>query len=141
MRIGRYLLSTKEQGMIYRPDCLKGIEVYIDADFAGEWDPDDPMNTESIYSRTGYVICYAGCPVYWRSKLQTEVALSTAEAEYMALLQALRATLLTLNLMKEINIIFPLYLPSPRFIIKVSTLITATSGPVVAVGPRGTRCN
>ena len=35
MRIGRYLLSMKEQGMIYRPDPSKGIEVYVDASFAG----------------------------------------------------------------------------------------------------------
>ena len=77
------------------------------------------MNPESIYSRTGYIIHYAGCPVYWQSTLQTEIALSTAEAEYMALSQALQETLPTSNLMKEINVIFPLYLPSPRFIIKV----------------------
>jgi hypothetical protein len=56
MRIGRSLLLTKEQGMIYRPDPSKGIEVYVDASFAGGWDPADPMNAESIYSRTGYVI-------------------------------------------------------------------------------------
>jgi hypothetical protein len=31
MRTGRYLLSTKGQGMIYRPDPSKGIKVYIDA--------------------------------------------------------------------------------------------------------------
>ena len=28
MRIGRYLLSTREKGMIYKPDSTKGIEVY-----------------------------------------------------------------------------------------------------------------
>jgi hypothetical protein len=56
MRIGPYLLSTKEQGMIYRPDPSKNIEVYVDANFAGGWDPADPMNAESIYSRTGYFI-------------------------------------------------------------------------------------
>ena len=28
---------------------------------------------------------YAGCPIHWVSKLQTEIALSTAEAEYIAL--------------------------------------------------------
>ncbi len=105
--------------MIYRP-ASKGIEVYMDADFAGGWDPVDPMNAESIYSRTGYVIQYAGFSVYWQSKLQTEIALSTTEAEYMVLSQALRETLPTSNLMKEINVIFPLYLPSPKFIIKVS---------------------
>jgi hypothetical protein len=77
------------------------------------------MNAESIYSRTGYVMQYAGCPVYWQRKLQTEIALSTAEADYMVLSQALRETLPTSNLMKKINVIFPLFLPSPKFIIKV----------------------
>jgi hypothetical protein len=119
MRISQYLLLTKGQCMIYRPDPSKGIEVYVDANFAGGLDPADPMNAESIYSRTDYVIQYAGSPVYWQSKLQTEIALSTAEAEYMALSQALMETLPTSNLMKEINFIFPLYLPSPKFIIKV----------------------
>ncbi len=94
-------------------------EVYVDANFAGGLDSVDPMNAESIYSRTGYVIQYASCPVYWQSKVQTEIALSTAEAEYMVLSQALWETLRTSNLMKEINVIFPLYLPSPKFIIKV----------------------
>jgi hypothetical protein len=37
----------------------------------------------------------------------------------MTLSQALRETLPTSNLMKEINVIFPLYLPSPKFIIKI----------------------
>jgi hypothetical protein len=77
------------------------------------------MNAEYIYSKTSYVIKYADCPVYWQSKLQTEIALSTAEAKYMALSQALMETLPSSNLMKEINVIFPLYLPSPKFIIKV----------------------
>jgi hypothetical protein len=35
MRIGRYPLSTKEKGMIYKPDSSKGIEVYVNADFVG----------------------------------------------------------------------------------------------------------
>jgi hypothetical protein len=34
MQISQYLLSTKGQGMIYRPDPSKGIEVYVDAKFA-----------------------------------------------------------------------------------------------------------
>ena len=104
--------------MTYKPDSLKGLEVYVDADFAGGWDPADPGNADNIYSRTGFVICHASCPIYWQSKLQTEIALSTAEAEYIALSQALRETPM-MNLMKEINNIFPLYLPKPKFVIKV----------------------
>jgi hypothetical protein len=119
MRNGHYLLSTKGQGIIYRQDSSKGIEVYVDANFAGGWNPGDAMNADIFYSRTGYVIRYAGCPIYWQSKLQSKIALSTAEAEYISLSQALRETLPMTNLMKEINVIFPLYLPLPRFVIKV----------------------
>jgi hypothetical protein len=38
-----------------------------------------------VRSRTGYVICLANGPVLWKSKLKTEIALSTMEAEYVAL--------------------------------------------------------
>ena len=52
MQIGRYLLSTKEKGMIYHPDSDRGIEVFVDANFAGGWDPEDALNADSVYSRT-----------------------------------------------------------------------------------------
>jgi hypothetical protein len=87
--------------------------------FAGGWDPGDAMNADNVYSHTGYVIQYAGCPIYWQSKLKTEIALSTTEAEHIVLSQALRETLPMTSLMKEINVIFPLYSPSTRFVIKV----------------------
>ncbi len=119
MRIGWYLLSTCEKGMRYKADSSKGLEVYVDADFAGGWDPADPGNADNIHSRTRFVIRYASCPIFWQRKLQTEIAISTAEAEYIALSQALRETIPMMNLMKEINVIFPLYLPQPKFVIKV----------------------
>ena len=34
-RIGKYLLSNKNKGLIITPDRSRGIEVYVDADFAG----------------------------------------------------------------------------------------------------------
>ncbi len=64
-----------------KPDAQRAIEVFVHADFAGGWDPADAMNAESVYSRTGYVILCAGCPIFWHSKLQTEIALPTVEAE------------------------------------------------------------
>ncbi len=105
--------------MIYRTDLAKGLEVFVDANFAGGWDPEEAENTDNVYSHTGFVICYAGCPMFWQSKLQIEIALSTAEAEYIALMQALRKTLPMTNLMREMNVIFPLYLPKPKFALKV----------------------
>jgi hypothetical protein len=122
MRIGKYFLSTKEKGMIYHPDSDRGIEVFVDADFAGGWNPEDALNADNVYSRTGYVICYTGCPIFWQSKLQTEIALSTAEAEYIALSQALRETIPMTNLMREMNVIFPLYLPQPKFVLSRSRI-------------------
>ncbi len=38
--IGRYLAGTKNKGIIMKPDQSKGFEVYVDAPFVGDWDPD-----------------------------------------------------------------------------------------------------
>ncbi len=46
MQIGRYLLSTKEKGMTYTLDSTRGIEVYVDADFAGGWNPENATNAD-----------------------------------------------------------------------------------------------
>ena len=34
-RIARYLLSTKDQGILFEPDLKAGLDCYVDADFAG----------------------------------------------------------------------------------------------------------
>ena len=56
---------------------------------------------------------YTGCPIHFVSKLQTEIAISTAEAEYIALSQALREVIPLMNLMEEINTTFPVLLGAP----------------------------
>jgi len=90
MRIRRYLCDNCERGITYKVDRSKGIEVYVDADFAGGWSCADSDNADNVLSRTGFVICYANCPLIWWSKLLTEIALSSAEAEYIAMSHALR---------------------------------------------------
>ena len=112
MRIGRYLLNSPDKGIVYKVDKTKGLEVYVDADFGGNWANADANNVDSVLSRTGFVICYANCPIVWCSKLQTEIALSTAEAEYIALSHALQEAIPLQSLTKEINCIFPLYIPT-----------------------------
>ena len=54
-------------------------------------------------SRSGYVILLAGCPIIWASKLQSQIALSTTEAEYIALSMSLRDTIPVMNLLKELK--------------------------------------
>jgi hypothetical protein len=61
------------------------LDCYPNTDFAGLWNRDNKYDTHCVRSRTGYVICLSDCPVLWISKLQTEIALSTMEAEYVML--------------------------------------------------------
>ena len=75
----------------------------MDADFAGGWTKDYGDEVSSVFSRTGYVIKYGNCPIVWLSKLQTEVALSTTEAEYIALSQAMRNVIPIMQLLEEIQ--------------------------------------
>ena len=47
-----------DKGTIYLPNTNKGIEVYVDADFAGNWDKEDSKITNTARSRHGFVISY-----------------------------------------------------------------------------------
>ena len=50
---------------------------YVDSNYTGDLD--------SRKSMTGYVFRFAGGSICWKSTLQDVVALSTTEAEYMAM--------------------------------------------------------
>jgi len=67
-------------GLCYKLPELKQCIGFSDADWAG--DPGDRKST------SGYIFQISGASVSWRSKKQTCVALSTAEAEYIALASA-----------------------------------------------------
>ena len=79
----------------------------------------NPNDASNLMSRTGFVIKYADCPIYFSSKLQTEIALSTAEAEYIALSSSLRQVIPLMTLMEETDTVFPLYIDKPNFHCKV----------------------
>jgi hypothetical protein len=97
-RIGKYLKETQNRGMIIKTAEQSGVldlhkftlDCYVDADFAGLWNYEDVQDPTSVKSRTGFVITLGEIPVQWGSKLQTEVALSTMESEYIAASSALR---------------------------------------------------
>lgn len=94
-RIGRYLLGSRDKGMIVQPTKDLTLDCYADADFAGLFSSSDPNTNDpkSVKSRSGFVITLGKIPVSWSSKLQSETALSTMEAEYISLSQALRVLL------------------------------------------------
>ena len=62
---------------------------------------------------------YAGCPIVWCSKLQTEIALNTTEAEYIALSKVMREVLPIMRLMKELDGVLQLNANRPDFFCQV----------------------
>ena len=96
--------KTRHLGLKFRPSESKGFECYCNADFVGNWNKEfaqfDPSTAKS---RSGWVIFYARCPIIWASKLQSQVALSTTEAEYIAMSMALRDVIPIMNLILEIK--------------------------------------
>ncbi len=84
-----------------KPD-KNGLECWVDSAHASEWSNKTANNDPcTARSRMGYVIRYAGYPMHWASKMQTEIALSTTEAEYIALSQSMREVLPIMWLLQE----------------------------------------
>ena len=116
-RIGRYLIATKDKGISFKPTGdLSHFECFVDADFAGAYTKETCEDPNSVKSRTGCVIKYAGCPITWFSRLQTEIALSTTEAEYIALSSAAREVLPLREMITELKPI--LNIPDANLVIK-----------------------
>jgi hypothetical protein len=77
IRILKYLKNAPGRGLFYRSSGHLRIEGYTDADWAGS--PSDRKST------TSYCTFIGGNLVTWRSKKQSVVARSSAEAEYRAM--------------------------------------------------------
>jgi hypothetical protein len=101
-KILRYLKKTKDKGLTLEPKAEHTVDCYVDADFGGLFSVEDSESPVSVKSRTGYVIMYRGSPLLWASKLQTQIALSTMESEYIALSQSMRDLIPIREILKEI---------------------------------------
>ena len=100
--IVRYLARTVDKGTIIHPTGKLDLACYVDADFGGLFKREPDTDTNSVRSRTGYIISLGGAPLTWKSQLQTEVCLSTLESEYVALSSALRVLLPLKRLLQEL---------------------------------------
>jgi hypothetical protein len=99
-----YLKKTCELGICFKPDPKKGFECYCDADFSGLWNKAfAPVNPSTSKSQGGWIIFYAGWPISWASKLQSQVALSTTEAKYVAMSQSLCDVIPIMGLLQEMR--------------------------------------
>ncbi|GKC84586.1 retrovirus-related pol polyprotein from transposon TNT 1-94, partial [Tanacetum coccineum] len=94
----KYLKGTADVGLVYGRDQGKHVDVdgFVDADYAK-----DPDKGRSI---TGYVFMVHGCVVSWKATLQHVVALSTTEAEYMALTEAVKESIWLKGLLIELGV-------------------------------------
>ena len=101
-RIGRYLLATRDKGLIIHPNKAWHFDCWVYADFVGSWRQADahidPMTSKS---RSVWIIWFAGAPITWASKMQTITAMSTTEAEYIALSTSLREVIPLMGLLME----------------------------------------
>ncbi|MFN9111482.1 MAG: reverse transcriptase domain-containing protein, partial [Bacteroidota bacterium] len=94
-RVLRYLSSTRRAGIRYAAG-VPNMVAYADADFAGDRD--------SRRSTSGIAILFAGGPLLARSKRQSTVALSTAEAELVALTDCAKEVQYFRNLLRELGL-------------------------------------
>ncbi|KAK3010396.1 hypothetical protein RJ639_011710 [Escallonia herrerae] len=94
--IFRYLAGSTNFGIMFDRDGAKGeVSGFVDSDYAGDLD--------SRRSTTGYVFTFYGGPISWKSVLQSTTALSTTEAEYMALTEAAKEALWLKGLVEELG--------------------------------------
>lgn len=81
-RIFKYLAGTIDIGIVYKKTGSVNLFGFADSTWG-----DCATNARPT---TGGVFYLAGAPISWKSKLQLTVALSSVEAEYMALCDAAR---------------------------------------------------
>ena len=95
-RVLRYLKGTADASLVYGNSVQS-------SELVGWSDSDYASDVAGRRSRTGYVFMLNGAAVSWKSQRQQTVALSTAEAEYMALTSATQEAMFLRQLMHELH--------------------------------------
>ena len=101
-RILRYLAGTQDHGITYSKtptstNLDKGNNTFYGFANAAYANHDD------LKSTSGYVFLASGGAITWKSKKQTTIALSSTEAEYIALSEAAREACWLRNLYEELG--------------------------------------
>jgi hypothetical protein len=95
-RVFRYLRGTSTYTLVYDgKKSVNGIHGYCDSDYAGD--------IQTRRSTSGYVFLSAGAAISWSSKKQRSVALSTTEAEYVAMSEACKEAIWLQRLMDDLG--------------------------------------
>ena len=92
----RYLKNSSDLKLVYTQGKDLQVQGYSDSDYAADLD--------RRRSTTGYVFTVGGNTMSWKSNLQSIVALSTTEAEYVALTEAVKEALWIKGLLSDMGI-------------------------------------
>jgi len=94
----KYVSLIRNKELCLYPDDVDTwiLEVFNDSDYSGDKD--------TRRSVSGYVIYCNGLPIAWRSKGQKSVTLSSTEAEYVAISEAVRELRFVYQVMKSLKI-------------------------------------
>jgi len=84
------------------------------ADCAGSWTYQSSLDPHSTHSHTDFVILYAGCPIFWKSKIQSITAPSTTETEYIVLSSPLREVIVIIHYSRLKQTSPPIHYATPR---------------------------
>ena len=79
------LKAQRDKGLLHKPCQSLNNDAYPHADFAGHYSYMKIIESECVKSRMGFLIPVSECPVFWVSKLQSEMAMSIMEEEIIAL--------------------------------------------------------
>jgi hypothetical protein len=105
-RVLGYLRKTYNLGLYYQKKDIKLTvfeSVTIPSDLTPEGYADASYGTEKDRkSRSGYVFFLFGCAVHWMSKRQSTVTLSSTEAEFLALTEAIKEAVWMRQLLEEL---------------------------------------
>ena len=97
--IMRYCMKTKHHGLHYTSTNKRVTDPW---DLSGHVDSDWASWKATRRSRTGWLIYLHKCLISFGSKLQTSVAMSSAEAEYMALAHIVKILLWIIHIIENI---------------------------------------
>lgn len=75
---------------------MQPVEGFVDSDYAG--------NLDTRKSLTGFVFTFFGTSISWKTILQSVVALSTTEAEYIAVTEAIKEALWLKGIISELGL-------------------------------------
>lgn len=97
-RVLRYVKGTLNYGLFYEKPSVKGdiaLQCYVDASWAA--------SKIDRKSTTGYIYLLNKSTISWATRKQRTVALSSTEAEYIALAEAASEGLWTVGLLEELS--------------------------------------